>query len=98
MRKIRNYNVAMDKIETNELFILKSFYRENISPIDPSKLLQTYWKFLRDYLIIVDRETVLWEWPKNQDRTAYSVGSNYGCSLDHARWLDIYLNYKDEDE
>ena len=100
-RKLRNYNIAMNKFIPAEIFIMKNFYETNIEPVEPSKLLQTYWKFLRDYLIVVDDNDILFEWLKYQ-YYSYSIPSYYygvrSCSgIDHIRWLDIYLNYKDDE-
>ena len=101
-RKLRNYNVAMGVFIPPEIFIMKSFYNINIAPIEPSKFLQNYWKFMRDYLVVVDDNAILFERLKYQDR-AYGIISYYNgiracIGIDHARWLDIYLNHKDEDD
>ncbi|MBQ7198281.1 MAG: hypothetical protein IJS29_03360 [Selenomonadaceae bacterium] len=97
-RKIKNYNVMADKFYPSEIFILKNFYRDNIAPIEPSKLLQIYWQFLKNYLIIINEADVIISWPKYNDFRNYKINSYYDYSLDFARWLDIYLNYKDDDE
>lgn len=97
-RKLRNYNIMIDKFEFAEVFILKYFYHYNIAPIQPSKLLQTYWKFIRDYSIVIDLPAFIRDWPKYQHSANYAVIPYYDRGLDFARWLDIYLNYKDEDE
>ena len=99
-RKLRNHNVAMSRVSPPEMFIMKSFYNINIAPIEPEKFLQIYWKFLRDYLIVVDDNDILFEWLKYQ-WLAYVIPSQYSTiriaiGIDHARWLDIYLNYKDK--
>lgn len=106
IKKLKNYSVMMSYKSTQymhpEILILSTFYEEYINPIEPSKLLQAYWKFLRDYLIIVDEQNILLDWPKYYGHGvfngAYNAKSYYDRGLDFARWLDIYLNYKDEDE
>ena len=101
-KKLHNFNIMMNCFRHSEIFILTSFYKKYIGSIDPSKLLQTYWKFLRDYLIIVDEQNILLDWPKYYGHGvfngAYNAKSYYDRGLDFSRWLDIYLNYKDEDE
>ena len=101
-RKLRNYNVAISKFIPAETFIMKNFYNINIAPVEPSKFLQTYWKFLRDYLIVVDDNAILFEWLKYHfwahAITSYYNGIRACIGIDHARWLDIYLNHKDEDD
>lgn len=94
--KLRNFNIMMDKLYPAEVFISKSFYDLYIEPIEPDKLLQTYWKYLRDCLIIVDREQLLLHWQKYPDRR-YLAENYYNHEIDHARWLDMYFNYKDEE-
>lgn len=101
-RKLHKYNIIMNNCRHSEIFILRSFHEKYIGLISPEKLLQTYWKFLRDYLIIVDEINILLDWPKYHTHGAfngaYNAKSYYDRGLDNARWLDIYLNYKDEDE
>ena len=60
-RKIRNFGVMMNKFNPPEIFILKSFCNKYVYPIEPTKLLQIYWKFLRDYLIVVEKSTLLFD-------------------------------------
>ena len=103
-RKLRNYNIAMCRFDIYppEIFILRSFYKKHIESLNPAKALQTYLKFLRDYLIVVEKNDLLFDWPKystNQPPTiAYGVDFNYEESMTYIDWLDVYLNYKDDDE
>ena len=92
-RKIRNFGVMLNKFEPSETFILKSFCNKYVYPIEPTKLLQIYWRFLRDYLIVVEKGTILYDWPKYQNDRSHLINTG-----DSSLWLDIYLNYKDEDE
>lgn len=102
-RKLRNFNLMMDKYRGSEIFIMKTFYGKYIGDIDPTRLLQIYFGFLRDYLIVVDEKEILLDYPKYSPiyghglNSAHKVKSYYHRGLDHAAWLDIYLNYKDED-
>ena len=97
-RKLRNYSVMMNKFNPPEIFILKSFYNNHIEMIDPPKLLQTYWKFLHDYVIVVERNYFMLDWPKYQNEASYRIVPYYDRGIDYPRWLDIYLNYKQEDK
>lgn len=84
---------------TPENFIVRTFYENYIKPIDPSILLQTYWKFIRDCIVIIEKSDIYFDWLKYNDARSWFTGNNYYIkSIDFARWLDIYLNYKDEDE
>ena len=86
-----------NKFHPPEIYILKIFYQNYIEEISPSKLLQTYWKFLRDYLIVAERGSLLFDWQKYVNQQG-SIISYYDVGMDFARWLDIFLNYKDDDE
>ena len=102
-RKLRNYNKMMSKVAYNEMFIVESFYRNAIGAIEPEKILQQYWRFMRDYAIICDEAALLVDWPKYTDNRRYAIPTFYDSRyeegrIDFTRWLDIYLNYKDEDE
>ena len=94
--KLRNFNIMMDKLYPAEVFISKSFYNLYIEPIEPARLLQTYWKYLRDCLIIVDYDSLLMHWEKYSYRR-YFAENFYYHEIDHARWLDIYFNYRDDE-
>lgn len=106
-RKLKNYNILQNRWNAPECYIFKTFYTTHIDTIEPSKLLQTYWKFLRDYAIVVAQSDVILNWPKythyNWDmhtlRSAYLLAFYYDRrGIEFSEWLNIYLNYKDEDE
>ena len=100
-RKFRNYSKMMFKLHNPEAFILRNFYHKYIEPIVPEKLLKIYWQFLKDYVVIANQSDLLLNWPKYPNKHSYDINIYYDISrdaMDHARWLDIYLNYKDEDE
>ena len=100
-RKFRNYSKMMFKLHNPEAFILRNFYHKYIEPIVPEKLLKIYWRFLKDYMVIANQSDLLLNWPKYHNKYSYDINIYYDISrdaMDHARWLDIYLNYKDEDE
>ena len=92
-RKFRNFNILMNKFNPAEVFILKNFYDNHVNPIEGSKLTQIFLKFLRDYLIVVEKDSILLDWPKYQNEESYIIGS-----MGSYFWLDIYLNYKAEDD
>lgn len=93
-KKLCNYNIMENKFYPPEIYILKVFYQIYIEEISPSKLLQIYWKFLRDYLIVAERCSLLFDWQKYANQQG-SITSYYDIGMDFARWLDIYLNYKE---
>ena len=90
-RKLRNFNIMMDHFATPEMYISKRFYQKYIAPIDPSKLLETYWKFLHDYIVPVDGETIKFDWFKYETAWRYETLTS---KFDHASWLNLYLNFK----
>ena len=48
----------MNNFEVPEIYIVKTLYKMHIAPIEADKLLETYRKFLHDYLIIADENTL----------------------------------------
>lgn len=93
-RKLRNLNKMMRHWCGSEKYIAQQFYKRNIAPIDESKLLETGWKFIQDYLILIDWGSILFDWPKYEDRHSYEVNAYSGGRTDFSRWLDIYRNLK----
>ena len=98
-KKLKNYNLMMNHFEVPEIYIVKTLYKMHIAPIKAEKLLETYWKFLHDYLIIADENTLVFEWFK-LDIVRFNFQSCYtrinvvSGNMDHACWLDIYRNFK----
>lgn len=94
--KLIKFNRMMNKFNCAEIYFMKAFYSKNIAPIDTDKLLETYWKFIHDYLIIEDENTLLFDWQKYE---LYNVQSYYtriywnSGGLDHAFWLELYRNF-----
>ena len=101
-RRLVNFNRMMRKLKAAaaESYIMETFYEKFIAPIDTDKLLQTYFKFLRDYLVIADSEVLLLDWPKyayqSNKTVLYTETATMGMKF--PQWLDFYLNYKDEDD
>ena len=91
-RKLRVFNVAFNKLNPPEIYILKTFYNKYIQPVVPEKLLYTYWKFIKDYLIF--SEDIFLDWFKYNDNRQHI--SFFACFF--GEWLDIYLHYKDDEE
>ena len=95
-RKLRNYNLMMDHFSCPEMYIARSFYRDYIAPIDPTKLLETYWKFIAGYLIVADLPSVLFDWSKYEWRR-FGAENCYrfpdGGAIDHIRWLNFCNNF-----
>ena len=76
-----------------EIYISRTFYKENIAPIDEKKLPETSWMFAKDYLILIDPEAILIDWPKYKNRR-YQILKNPGSQSAFSRWLDMYRNFK----
>ena len=77
---------------------MKSFYRTHIAPIEADRFLETYYEFLRDYLLVADEETLLLDWPK-YERYRYEMNSClqsfwWQGGMDHSQWLDLYRNFR----
>ena len=97
--KLLRYNLMMDRFDTMpEIYIPKQFYQKYIAPIDSTKLLETYWKFMHDYIILIDENAIVFDWPKHEEVHRYIADTTYrrmpwGASFDHARWLNLYCNF-----
>ncbi len=76
-----------------EMYISKTFYKQHIAPIDESKLPETSWKFAAEYLILIDFEAILFDWPK-YEHSRYKAFTNSGRHSAFSRWLDMYRNFK----
>ena len=76
-----------------EMYISKTFYEQHIAPIDETKLPETSWKFAAEYLILIDPEAILADWPKYEN-TRYKAFTNSGRHSAFSRWLDMYRNFK----
>ena len=89
--KLRKFNRLMSRFSSAEDYLAKTFYREFIAPIDPDKILETGWKFTADYLIFVDTESILFDWPKYESARFYPTVKG---QFTFARWLDMFRNFK----
>ena len=59
---------------------------------DDEDILQLYWKWLRDGVVIADERSMLWIWDKREFAyNDYNVNYSHG-DLNHFTWLDLYLN------
>lgn len=95
-RKFVNLNKIMRRFCNVEMYIVREFYKRHIAPLDENRLLETCWKFTRDYLILVDWGSIFFEWPKQEDARRYEVFPYTGWTLNFARWFDMYRNFKDD--
>lgn len=101
-RKLKKFNLTMSKFYTSELYIIKKFYETHIAPIEPDKILETYHKFLRDYLIVMDNDALLFDWPKYDENYRYNMNSCFwfedymywAIGMNHSQWLDLYKNFE----
>ena len=76
-----------------EMYITKTFYKLNIAPIDESKISETSWKFAAEYLILIDGESILFDFPK-YEISRYGVMNSISNHSTFSRWLDLYRNFK----
>lgn len=101
-RRLVNFNRMMRKLKAAaaESYIMETFYEKFIAPIETDKLLQTYFKFLRDYLVIADSEVLILDWPKYayQSNKVVLYPETATMGMKFPQWLDFYLNYRDEDD
>ena len=91
--KLYKLNKMINRWSWAEVYIARTFYEKHIAPIDENKLLETNWKFIHDYLILIDLEAILWDWAKYEDRRyVYSYFNESNFAFGH--WLDMYRNFK----
>lgn len=94
-KRLMHFMHFMEKYISPEHYILRCFYEKNIAKINTLDVLRVYWKFLRDYVVLLDWSDLSIYWSKyDQYETAIFslyMPENY-CALNHARWLDLYLN------
>ena len=94
IKKLLKANRAMKRMHDIESYILRRFYEENIADIDYDKFIETGWKFMRDYLIIVGIADVSLDWPKYENNWKYRTNGGLNNEIDFSRWLDLYRNFK----
>lgn len=93
----RKFNIAIDKFAPPEIFIMKTYYKRHIGDYQPSEVIETFRRFVRDYIILVDAETILIDWKKYIDKDFNTHYPSYyfinRIGLNASSWLDIYLNF-----
>ena len=82
---------------TAETYLVSNYIKEYVIPFEIGSgvdYLDVHFRFLRDFAVIVDKTAIELYWLKYQYR--YLKVPNYKmCGLlDHAAWLNIYLNYE----
>lgn len=87
---LRKFNRVINKFVYTDSFWMKNFYRNHIAPIDETTLLETWWKFIREYLIFADIGSVIFDWSKNEDQRRYGIVME---GADFSQWLDLYRNF-----
>ena len=94
-RKLYNWNLLINKFVNPEIYIFRTFYEKYIQKIDSAKLLETYWKFLHDYIVIADGSNILIDWSKyEKSELSYCIWHNmFLTDLDYAAWLNLYNNF-----
>ena len=91
--KLFKLNRMLNRVWWPETYLNRTFYEKYIAPVDPTKLFETSWKFIADYLIFVDFNTLQLDWPK-YEKMRYNPKFAYGGQDAFARWLDMYRNFK----
>ena len=91
--KLFKLNKMMNRIYWPEVYISRTFYEKYIAPVDSTKLFETSWKFAVNYLILIDFDTINFDWPKYEEQRYKPKFKYYGQSA-FARWLDMYRNFK----
>lgn len=89
-RKLKNFNVMLSHFLIPNNVTSMDFCRKHIASFDKTTLLETWWKIFRDYWLLVDIETVVFDWAKYEDRRRYTVifeGARF------SQWLDMYRNF-----
>ena len=89
-RKLRNFNLMINRFVDPEIYIMRSFYQKYIAPIDPAKLLETHLKFLHDYIVPVDNDVLNFDWFKYDYIRYYQQD----IGMDQVSWLELYRNFK----
>ncbi len=79
----------------SEIYIAKTYYENHILgrrlDYDKDDVYTHYWRFVRDYTIIEDPQTLIMYWPKYKFRNyEYDCNSATG-SLTHTSWLNLLL-------
>ncbi|MBQ3726827.1 MAG: hypothetical protein II902_07185 [Selenomonadaceae bacterium] len=92
--KLRKLSRIVYRFAIPEVYIARNFHEKYIGHVDPEKALETNWAFIRDYLILVDYNTILFDWFKYEfHRYTYEIHTKGQHAF--ARWLDMYNNFED---
>ena len=91
-RRIKKFNAMINKFVDADMFWMKNFYRKHIAPLDETKLLETWWKFIRDYLLFVDGNALAFDWLKHEHHR-YNATYDGINGTDFLQWLDLYRNF-----
>lgn len=79
-----------------EMYIAFSYYKKYINHkacLEDINIYDSYFKFIKSNMIIVDERDLYMYWPKYQYRAYRDINYDmYHFGLDHARWLDIFIN------
>lgn len=89
-KKLKKFNLMTNHFVDADIFWMKNFYRKYISPLDETKLLETWWNFIREYLLFVDTSSLIFDWPKYEDNRRYGTVTK---GMDFSQWLELYRNF-----
>ncbi len=95
-RRRKKFNSIMSRWVSPEIYIMKTFHEKYIAPIDKTKLLETAFKFIHDYILIIGNRPGMLDWPKYENQR-YNSGDYYAIdevNVSFSRWLDMYRNFK----
>ena len=93
-KKLLKANRAMKRMHDIESYIMRTFYEENIGAIDYDKFIETGWKFMREYLVLIGLDDVRLDWPKYETTWKYRTAGWLVNDIGYSRWLDLYRNFK----
>ena len=88
--KLKKFNKIMNRFVNTDIFWLKNFYRNHIAPLDETRLLETWWRFMQQYLLLVDMDSVAFDWAKYEDHRRYC---DEATGTDFSQWLELCRNF-----
>ena len=88
-----------EELLDSEAYIIRTFYEDHILGrklvADRDDLYMHYWRFIRDYTIIEDPETLTLYWPKYDSAYIRFDSSTYGGALNHTAWANLVAREND---
>ena len=99
--KRKEVTQRLGRLMVPEIYIAFNYFKKHFAPdstYTDSMIFEKYWDFVRNNTIIIDERDLLLYWPKYKYRSHRDINCYfYGHGLNHAKWLDIYVNGKGEE-